>query len=320
MTSAATVSVIVTAYNCQQYIAEALDSILSQTRVPDEIIVVNDGSTDATAEAVAPYLSRGVRYLERPNGGISAARNSGLKVATGAFITFLDCDDRWRPEFVATQVALLESDPSVVCAFANFERFEDATGRVLGDQFQYFPALPKLASEPGPAGTRILTEDAFCAFVAFGEMPCYAQVMMFRAERIAGMRYNETLHLGEDYEFALRVFLKGRVGFIPQVLADIRRHAANTTKDYRYFGVYKLQALKAIAPEVQGDARQRAYLDRLVKAHIDAACIHARRGQIGEGVRVFWSGLGVAGSPRRKLRGAARFLLTVGQWAAGRTS
>lgn len=314
---ATTVSAIVTAYNCAPFIAEALDSILAQTRPPDEIIVVNDGSTDGTRDAVAPYLARGVKYLEQPNGGISAARNAGLRAASGTFVTFLDGDDRWRPELVATLAAVLDHDEALVCAFSNLVRFEHASGRMLSEQFRYYPGLTALASAPGPAGSRILTGDAFTALVRFGEIPCFMQVTMFRASRIAGMRFNEALYLGEDYEFALRAYLRGGVGVVPQVLAEVRRHDTNTTRDFRYFPVYKRQALLALAPEVRGEARLAAFRDRLVKAHVEASLVLVSRGRSGEGLRVFASAFGVPGSARRKVTGAARLAYMLVRRAAG---
>jgi hypothetical protein len=143
------------------------------------------------------------------------------------------------------------------------------------------------------------------------------QVTMFRASRIAGMRFNEALYLGEDYEFALRAYLRGGVGVVPQVLAEVRRHDTNTTRDFRYFPVYKRQALLALAPEVRGEARLAAFRDRLVKAHVEASLVLVSRGRSGEGLRVFASAFGVPGSARRKVTGAARLAYMLVRRAAG---
>src|SRR5688572_20501170 len=97
MVTTPTISCIVPVYNGERYIREALDSILGQTYPNLEVVVVDDGSTDATAAAVASYGNR-VSYLWQPNAGPVAARNLGLGAATGDYVAFLDADDLWHLE------------------------------------------------------------------------------------------------------------------------------------------------------------------------------------------------------------------------------
>ncbi len=101
--SATLVSVVVPCYKQAQYLREAIDSVLAQTYPNVEVVVVNDGSPDDT-EAVAKSYGDRVRYVARPNGGISAARNSGIAVARGAHLKFLDADDYLHPEQLARQM------------------------------------------------------------------------------------------------------------------------------------------------------------------------------------------------------------------------
>ncbi|HOM77565.1 MAG TPA: glycosyltransferase family A protein, partial [Anaerohalosphaeraceae bacterium] len=88
------ISVVIPAYNCQAYIRRAIDSVLGQSRPADEIIVVDDGSTDGTAEAVRTYGAK-VILIQQENAGVSAARNAGIRAASGDWIAFLDADDEW---------------------------------------------------------------------------------------------------------------------------------------------------------------------------------------------------------------------------------
>ncbi len=102
--SAPKVSVIITAYNSASTITAAINSALQQTVPPYEVIVIDDGSTDSTADLVAGYSDR-VRLVRQSNQGPSAARNTGLAMASGDFIAFLDGDDTWHPEKLAIQLS-----------------------------------------------------------------------------------------------------------------------------------------------------------------------------------------------------------------------
>ncbi len=113
------ISVVIPAYNAGKYIARAIDSVLAQSRAADEIIVVDDGSTDNTAEIVAQYRSR-VMYIHQDNAGASVARNAGIEAATGQWIAFLDADDEWLPEKLAIQLELLERNPDLMWVTGNY--------------------------------------------------------------------------------------------------------------------------------------------------------------------------------------------------------
>ncbi len=106
------VSVIIPAYNAATWVNRAIDSALAQTYLQREILVVNDGSTDTTAQVLAEY-GNSIRVLTQPNGGLSSARNLGISEAKGEFLAFLDADDYWLPEKLARQVTCLQQDPSL---------------------------------------------------------------------------------------------------------------------------------------------------------------------------------------------------------------
>ncbi len=118
------VSVIVPMYNAARFIAEALASIRSQTVAVDEIIVVDDGSTDDGAAIVLAQPH--VRLVRKPHSGIGDTVNAGIEMARGGLIAFLDADDRWLPDKTALQIAALESDPSLAMIFGHARRFLDA--------------------------------------------------------------------------------------------------------------------------------------------------------------------------------------------------
>src|SRR4051812_35041738 len=106
-----TVSVIIPTYNCAALVTVAVDSVLAQTVQASEVIVVDDGSTDDTRERLSSYR---IRYLHQQNQGVAAARNNGLREASGDLIAFLDADDVWYPRKLELQIAAIEANPDIV--------------------------------------------------------------------------------------------------------------------------------------------------------------------------------------------------------------
>lgn len=113
------ISVVIPAYNAGRYLGRTIDSVLAQTFGAQEIIVVDDGSTDNTAEVVARYES-GVKYIRQDNAGASVARNTGIEAATGEWIAFLDADDEWLPEKLKLQTEHLVRNPDLVWTTGNY--------------------------------------------------------------------------------------------------------------------------------------------------------------------------------------------------------
>ncbi|MCA1786137.1 MAG: glycosyltransferase, partial [Desulfobacteraceae bacterium] len=107
------ISVIIPTFNRAWVLAKAIDSVLAQTFVPKEIIVVDDGSTDETGQLLAAYGDR-IRVFTQPNKGVSAARNLGIRHSCGEYIALLDSDDLWEPEKLACQAAFFTSHPRVM--------------------------------------------------------------------------------------------------------------------------------------------------------------------------------------------------------------
>lgn len=115
------ISVVIPAYNVGEYISRTIDSVLGQTYKPDEIIIVDDGSTDNTANEIKKYGSK-VIYIYQGNAGASVARNTGIEAAGGEWIAFLDSDDEWLADKLQLQVEHLHRNPQLVWTSANFYR------------------------------------------------------------------------------------------------------------------------------------------------------------------------------------------------------
>jgi len=122
------VSCVVPAFNCARFLGEALDSIYAQTHRPIEVIVVDDGSTDETAEVAARYGQR-LTFVQQANGGPGAARNVGFGLARGEFIACLDADDHWHPRRIEAGLEVLRRDPKIDGCFARGVNFWDDDSR-----------------------------------------------------------------------------------------------------------------------------------------------------------------------------------------------
>jgi glycosyltransferase involved in cell wall biosynthesis len=116
------ISVIVPVYNCERYLAEAVESVLRQSYSPHEVVVVDDGSEDGSAR-VAQGFGQAVRYEFQTNAGTGAARNLGVSLARGDMIAFLDADDVWSEEKSARQVAAFDADPSLDIVTGQLQHF-----------------------------------------------------------------------------------------------------------------------------------------------------------------------------------------------------
>ena len=120
-----TISVIIPVFNGERYIAAAIESVLQQTRPADEIIVVNDGSSDATAAVLAAY-DRRIAVISQENHGGAHATNQGISVASGSFLSFLDADDLWTSRKLEIQVDWLSRHPHAEAVFGYVQQFISA--------------------------------------------------------------------------------------------------------------------------------------------------------------------------------------------------
>ncbi len=116
------VSCVIPVYNGEKYLAAAIESVLNQTRPPEQLIVVDDGSTDGTAEVARSYATR-IEYVYRENGGIAAARNTGVRLAQEDWLSFLDADDLWTPHKLERQLAAVNESPTASVLFGFVQQF-----------------------------------------------------------------------------------------------------------------------------------------------------------------------------------------------------
>lgn len=251
------ISVIMPAYNVAPYIGAAVSSVLAQTYTDFELIVVNDGSPDTPAleEVLSPYFDR-IIYLKQENRGLSGARNTGLRSARGEFVALLDSDDVWETDYLAVQLAALESDPTLDAVYPNAIFFGDT---VL-------------------AGRRYMDEHPSRGPVTFASLcraDCTVMVsVMARREIIfrAGL-FDESLPINEDFDMWLRVLKSGgRIGYHAKPLVHYRRRDDSLSAHPARLCGGKLQYLAKVERTMQLTPEEQLALAQMraqAQAYID---------------------------------------------------
>lgn len=194
MSTSPAISIIIPMYNSRATVAQTLDSLLAQTEPSWEAIIIDDGSTDGCSEIVRDYAARDPRFrlVQRENGGPAAARNTGLDLARGSYIAFLDPDDTVYPRAYETLLRTAERSPDGL-ALGRWDHC-DAVGQPLG-----WTESPGSSSAGGLVGIdRLLSLECFAI---------HAQLM--RKDTLGGLRFDTTMAYNEDTDLFIRIALRG---------------------------------------------------------------------------------------------------------------
>jgi|WetSurMetagenome_2_1015567.scaffolds.fasta_scaffold00064_36 glycosyltransferase involved in cell wall biosynthesis len=197
------VSVIISCYNYGGYLADCVESALAQTYKNIEVIVVNDGSTDNTDDVMQRYLSDSrIRYISQKNAGQANAKNTGIKNARGAFLAFLDADDRWEADKLEKQIPLF-SDPSVGVVYCR-AKYIDQDGR----EFDYNMTSHYLQPRRGHVTEWLIFDN----FIQFSSTVVRKECI----DQLGGQ--DESLNMGTDWDHWLRISTKYRFDFADEQL------------------------------------------------------------------------------------------------------
>jgi len=234
------VSVVIPTYNQARYLGECIDSVLAQSYPAIEIVVVDDGSTDATPDVLAGYGDR-INHLRQSNHGAANALNNGIRASRGAFVCWLSSDDAFTPDKVARQVVAFGADPSLGLSFMGFDTV-DADGRFKADRSEIAWRHPDLLVS------------------VFWANPINGSTVMMPRRVIESIGpFNETLRADVDAEMWFRVLERYPAAHIPGVHLHYRVHAQALSADQ--------SLMRRSKATVRGAVLGSGLLVRRLKAH-----------------------------------------------------
>ena len=286
------VSVIIPTYNRAQLVCECVESVLAQEYEPKEIIVIDDGSTDDTAQALAQFSDR-INCIRQENQGAAAARQRGLDSARGEFLSFLDSDDLWDERFLALCVAAL-AESGAGLAFTNYS-VTDRHGRILvADQFRtdrpylepYREAPSKLWHHPTAAQTRALF---------LRHLPNWICGTVLRRELVKHP-FTAGVTFGEDRLFLTDFVLGSNCAaiFTWECLVTMRIHGGNIFQGNNNVAEVAPQNIRVTEQTIQRHATTLTAAEtcilhhRIADDYFDWGYYAARNGGAGEALARYW--------------------------------
>jgi glycosyltransferase involved in cell wall biosynthesis len=209
------VTVVIPAYNAMRYLPETMETALAQTFTDFEVLVVNDGSTDHTAEWVSQVTDPRVRIVSQENKGLAGARNTGIAHAKGEYIAYLDADDLWEPTKLEKQVRCLDENPEVGLVYtwtALADQDGKSTGRVISSHAE------------GNVWQELIEFNMVCC----GSTPlirrsCFDVVGLFSPD----------VSPSDDWDMWLRIANKFSFGVVKEALIRYRQHPSNSSKNFQ---------------------------------------------------------------------------------------
>jgi len=257
------VDVIIPAYNAAKYLPAAIESVAAQTFEDWRILLIDDGSTDNTAEVVSPFIERlgtKLKYIRKPNGGLPAARNTAIQSSSAEFLALLDADDVWLPCRLSESLKSFEGRPQVGLSYGFNDRI-DPEGKVI-DTFD----------RPQKHG-----EGRIAPYIYMRKVDLCCPTITFRRRCVDEVGpFDETLRATEDRDLWLRIAFRYEVALVPKLIAHYRMLPDSMSTDSGRMLQAQLQFIKKYygAPGCGMWARQIA-LSQVYKQH--AVALGTRR-------------------------------------------
>ena len=209
------VSVVIATYNMGHYLTQAVESVLSQSYPHIEIQIVDDGSTDNTAELARRWAGDGrVRVHTQSNAGQARAKNKGVELSRGHFVAFLDADDVWLPGKLERQLSLFQGRPEIGVVYSDYECM-DGEGRPL------------------PKGATPMRRGWVSGPLLIENFVCYSAGVVRRQSLERDGAFDESLGMGIDYDLWLRLSARYQFDFVPAATVRYRIWAGQMSRNYR---------------------------------------------------------------------------------------
>jgi len=274
-------SVVIPTFNSGHLVTSAVESALAQTVIPEEIIVVDDGSTDDTLERLAPVVGR-IRYIRQENQGVSAARNRGVEAADGEFVAFLDADDVWHPRKWELQVQAFEQNPEL--ALIGTQAFDWPT-----------PDYPELDGADDAPLTQLSWEDLVVRNYLFT-----SSIVVRRSALTRAGRFDPTIQGPEDRDLWLRVAEGGPIANLELPLTGYRDVPGSVSKQAERCEAGMLRILHKL--DARGVWRGRWLLRRKSYSYVYHSCahVHSAAGSHRRALACSWLSLGWYPFPYRR--------------------
>lgn len=237
------VSVVVITYNRRDLVCETLDHLLAQTRTLDEIVVVDDGSTDGSPARLRDRYGDKIHLIEQANAGVEGARKRGVEAASGDWVALCDSDDRWHPDHLKRLCALAHVVPDAGFLFSNFDEFGPKAKE--GDKFsrihdRFWDGCGDLGDD-----FLLLPEDAFDRILF--QNPVFPTACMFRAsdyQAVGGINLAFKNVRAADADLTRRLALQTRVAGDRRVTVSIRKNGENISADTLESAIGRITVLK----------------------------------------------------------------------------
>jgi glycosyltransferase involved in cell wall biosynthesis len=259
------VDVIIPAYNAARYLPTAIESVIAQTFEDWRIVLVDDGSTDNTAEVVAPYLEQlgsKFKYIQQLNSGVSAARNTAIRSSSAELLAMLDADDVWAPCRLSESLKCFENRPQVGLSYG-FNTCIDLEGKVIAT----YDRRQKNAEGRIAPYIYMRKVDFVCCSVTF-RRKCVDEVGLF----------DETLQVTEDRDLWLRIALRYEVALVPKVIAHYRTSPNSlTTNPERMLKAQVRFINKHYGAPTCGAVARRIALSRVYKQQAEGLMMRRRQ-------------------------------------------
>jgi glycosyltransferase involved in cell wall biosynthesis len=234
------VSIVIVCYNQARYLPDAIRSALAQTSGEIEVLIVDDGSTDNTRDVALSFPQ--VRYVHQNNRGLAAARNTGIRETTGAYLLFLDADDRLLPEAVQSSLECFQEQPESGFVFGAF--------RIIYDDGSTAPAETISGAD----------HDYYWHLLQGNIIGMHGTVLYSRRALLDVSGFDERLPACEDYDLYLRISRLWPVRRHERLIAEYRQHDSNMSRDYAFMLKSVLAVLRMERGRAPGDRRHRAAL------------------------------------------------------------